>query len=421
MVEEKQSQLVILCAVVVAFLLYSKIVPLPESSFDPAVDEKQIHLVSGKVVSNPVKSSEKYYSVKIDVDYAQARDKSVFYSGGIATVLMETSLVEALYPDRLYSRIEKKTSHAYLIERGAKIKFNLNYIKTDEKVFLICTDLISCSFDENFSGRFERMRALCRIQFKRLMSAWGKAGGLVLALLSGSKEYLDQSMNTLFKMSGLSHILALSGMHLSIISGFTGLFVSKSLLKKLWTVMQLILIFIFVWFAGLSASLLRALISCVILTLCKLFNIRERSGIYVLCLTFLVHVAVRAQDVFAVSFLLSYGALCGILLISPALNKIFSGFVSDRICSSLTSSVGAVSFTAPVSLRLFGFISPAGIVSTMFVSPLITAFLYLSIVFMGLSFIFPFSVKIAAFVMNFIYEVIKSVVSFWNFIPVIQF
>ena len=81
MVEEKQSQLVILCAVVVAFLLYSKIVPLPESSFVPSVDEKQIHLVSGKVVSNPVKSSEKYYSVKIDVDYAQARDKSVFFSG----------------------------------------------------------------------------------------------------------------------------------------------------------------------------------------------------------------------------------------------------------------------------------------------------------------------------------------------------
>ena len=78
MVEGKQSQLVILCAVVVAFLLYSKIVPLPESSFVPAVDEKQIHLVSGKVVSNPVKSSEKYYSVKIDVDYAQARDKSFF-------------------------------------------------------------------------------------------------------------------------------------------------------------------------------------------------------------------------------------------------------------------------------------------------------------------------------------------------------
>ena len=57
----------------------------------------------------------------------------------------------------------------------------------------------------------------------------------------------------------------------------------------------------------------------------------------------------------------------------------------------------------------------------MFVSPLITAFLYLSIIFMALSFLCPFSVKIAAFVMNFIYEVIKSVVSFWNFIPVIQF
>ena len=48
------------------------------------------------------------------------------------------------------------------------------------------------------------------------MYMWGSAGGLLLALLSASKEYTSSAFSDAFRLAGLSHILALSGMHVSI-------------------------------------------------------------------------------------------------------------------------------------------------------------------------------------------------------------
>ena len=53
------------------------------------------------------------------------------------------------------------------------------------------------------------------------MFYWNEAGGLFLALISGIREYTDQSAADSFRRAGLSHILALSGMHLSLFSGIT--------------------------------------------------------------------------------------------------------------------------------------------------------------------------------------------------------
>ena len=86
------------------------------------------------------------------------------------------------------------------------------------------------------------------------MKDWGRAGGFLLALLSGSKEYLDSKISNTFRHSGLSHILALSGMHLSLISSIAGIVENKSALKKLGLLLKVGTIILFVWFAGISPS-----------------------------------------------------------------------------------------------------------------------------------------------------------------------
>ena len=82
-------------------------------------------------------------------------------------------------------------------------------------------------------GKIQKSRAFCRLEFKRMMFSWGKAGGFLLALLSGSKEYLDIDLVENFKKSGLSHILALSGMHLSLLSGIAAFIGKKIGIKKI--------------------------------------------------------------------------------------------------------------------------------------------------------------------------------------------
>ena len=103
----KQSNLIIFCAVLVSVLLYSKILPLPDKSFVPAMDESKIKFVTGTVASNPVKSSEKYYSVKVNVNEIQDINGMCFYCSGNSLVLIEASLVESLYPEKLFSIAQK--------------------------------------------------------------------------------------------------------------------------------------------------------------------------------------------------------------------------------------------------------------------------------------------------------------------------
>ena len=73
-----------------------------------------------------------------------------------------------------------------------------------------------------------RFRALCRLYFKRMMFAWGSAGGLLLALLCGARDFTESETADAFRMAGLSHILALSGMHLSLFYGLAA-FAGKKL------------------------------------------------------------------------------------------------------------------------------------------------------------------------------------------------
>jgi len=110
-----------------------------------------------------------------------------------------------------------------------------------------------------WSSSFSRMRALLRFAFMRMLYGWGNAGGLLLALLAADKAFLPQNCTEAFRNAGLAHILALSGMHLSLIG--TAALQGGRLFghKKRALYFSLAAVCAFVWFAGSAPSLNRAL------------------------------------------------------------------------------------------------------------------------------------------------------------------
>ncbi|MBQ0003629.1 MAG: ComEC/Rec2 family competence protein [Treponema sp.] len=419
----KRINIVYLSSIFLSIFVYSKILPLPHDFLISVIPQKDIFKVSARIISNPVKSSEKFYSIKLKINQVESRNKIISSANGIVTALVSTKTVEAHYPKKLFSlNKNKKNISGFLIESGATIILTGNIIQSENNFpFLITEEILYCNFSDSFFEKIQKIRALCRLQFKRLMSGWGKAGGLMLALLSSSKEYLETSMQNAFKLSGLSHILALSGMHLSLVSTLFGFIENKSVLKTTGLIFKLIMVFTFVFFAGFSPSLLRALISLLIISVCKLLKLRPGNSIFVLSLTFLIHAAISPEDLVNLGFLLSYGALAGILFLSGFTNSIFIKIFPEKISRSLSASVSAVSFTAPVSISAFGFFSPSGIICTLFVSPLITIFLYSGICLMFLSFCSPLCLKFSTIFINGIYELIALIVKFFSIIPVIHF
>lgn len=411
---------ILLSSLLLIILIYSGAVKLPKDSLTALIPEKEVSSFTGKIISNPVKSSDSYYTAKIKFNSVSS-DKISSSANGVKTVLIPVKIIEAFYPGKLYSR-NNSDSKLIPLEQGVIITCTVNsFLNKDGEASFILKKINESYFEKGFSGFFYRLRALCRIQFKRLMMLWGSAGGFLLALLSGSKEYLDGKLISCFRMSGLSHILALSGMHLSLISSLAGVVENKSALKKAGLFIRVLTIIIFVWFAGLSPSLLRALISVLIVSLCTLIHIPKINSLVLLCTTFLIHTVVCPDDLFNLAFLFSYSALAGILILSGMVKSLLSGFIPSAAVENLSASIGANIFTTPISLKVFGYFSPGGIISTLVVSPVITVFLYMGIVLLTLSLCFPAFAVLAGSLMNVIYWFISKMVEFWSFIPQVSF
>ncbi|WP_051537752.1 ComEC/Rec2 family competence protein [Treponema sp. C6A8] len=383
------------------------------------LEESAVSSVEGEIISSPAKTqSGKYYICKLSLNtvYGKVSDADANSSArGIITLLIPSELAEVYFPGKLYTAANNKG--AFLYESGALYNFKGSF---SNSVF-IAKDCRTCSWKKGIYGRIDYFRALCRLQFKRLMYAWGNAGGLLLALLCGSREYLEPVLYSNFRTAGLSHIIALSGMHLSMFSAIALFFGSRFGRKKLTFIIRVTALILFVWFAGFSPSLLRAFICSMLLLFAAIAGVKEPDMLMILCFSFLLQCILSPSDLVNAGFMLSYGALAGILITSRFLTKIIMRYLPPYFSLSLSASCGAQIFTAPLSLKLFGSFSPIGVIATVFVSPLITIFIYSGLLFIILSLIFPHLSSYSAFFLAIEYNFIKIITGAFSQAPLISF
>ena len=144
-------------------------------------------------------------------------------------------------------------------------------------------------------------------------------GGILCAMLLGDDAYLDEAWKELLQKSGIGHLLAISSLHVSLI----GMSIYKGMRK----------IGIPIWFAAVSGSLLMS--SYVAMTggsisatrSCLMFVVRmgayvlgrEYDGLTALAVAAIVLLVRQPVLLFDVGFLLSFGAVLGIYLVSPML------------------------------------------------------------------------------------------------------
>ena len=402
---------VFLSSLICILVFYTGIFNVPDrTQIRSLLKASEITEISGTILSSPARvGNGSYYSATLALDSAVDANQIFSSAKGRLKIMLPKDLAEGYSPGKLTSR----SSTAFLYEAGAHCSFrgrlsnNTFYIRECSAAF----------WPSSWRGRLSRFRALCRLHFKRLMYGWGSGGGLLLALLCGAREYTDPETSDAFRRAGLSHILALSGMHLSMFSAIAIFFGNKAGIKKLTFILRISMLFLFVWFAGLSPSLLRAFI-CAMLTIVAAIAGADKPDLFsILCFSFLIQSAVCPQDIHNAAFILSYGALAGILFFSAFFNRFYSKFSPKVLASSLSAASGAQTLTAPLSLRLFGSFSPIGIVSATVVSPFVTIFIYSGLLLIILSLIFPILSKPSGIFINFQYTVIKELVKLFSLVP----
>lgn len=385
------------------------------SYFSCLIENHKIYSAQGWVSSNPViTSSGKYYKCDFIPSFVKSKKElSTFSTNGKITLLFPKEIIETHYPGKLYSTI----GESIFVEEGSILNVQIEQLnkKTDESFFIVKNAEFL-----GWKNFLSKIRGFFRLQFKRLMYMWGNAGGLLLALLSSSKEYTSFEFSNAFRLAGLSHILALSGMHVSIFSTLTEKSFFKILGKNKTNFLSLIIVLLFVWFAGIAPSLTRAMISTIIIFIAAKLNLKLKI-LDILCLSFLIQLSLYPQDSSSISFILSYLALFGILTVGTYIKPFLTNFLGTTLSSSLSSSIGAVLVTIPVCAVIWGYITPIGIISTIFISPLVTFFLIFGLISVIICLIFPFFTYPLGTILQIVYYLIDNVATFFAKVPPINF
>lgn len=217
--------------------------------------------------------------------------------------------------------------------------------------------------------------------------------GFAKALLLGDTSGLDYETDTALKISGIRHVVAVSGLHVSIFfAALEALTLRKRFLMALVGFPGLLL---FAALMGFSPSVSRACVMVSLMLLARLLN-REYDGPTALAFAVVVILAVNPGAIASVSFQLSIASVAGIFLFQPGIQKWLLakfGVLTPKtlktrfarwFSASVSVSLGATVLTTPLCAWYFGTASLVAVltnlltlwmVSILFYGLCLTAFL----------------------------------------------
>ncbi len=245
---------------------------------------------------------------------------------------------------------------------------------------------------------------------------------LIRGILFGDKTISDR-VQTLFSDAGLSHVLAVSGLHVGFLFAVIAWILSRLKLKeKYYFPVLLPLLVFYIVLTGMSASVVRA---SLMLTAVVLGRVVKRhydmlSGIAVAAIIILI--ASPAQ-LFAAGFQMSFGAVIGICFFFKPLCHLIEKHVKKpgSLLSALVLTLCATAGTLPATLYHFQTVNLIGFLTNPVVVPIVGVLLTLCFVAVPLMTLLPPLAPVLAFVPSVIAKIIIALTGFFASFDFLRF
>lgn len=253
------------------------------------------------------------------------------------------------------------------------------------------------SAEDSFSVT-DRVYSNLKIRLRTLNSALsrvfeynigGDASDLVSAVTLGNKDVLNKSILRDFSRSGLSHVLAISGMHLSIIMmALEWLFQRMGLRKSLRCIYIFLICLFYLALIGFPLSAIRAFVMMAFVYLSFLLR-SDNDAVTSLFFALFLILAVSPTAVWDVGLWMSFFAVLGLLIANYFISKISERLyeakwkrifirMSVYLFSALLISLFANAFVCFFIWCYFGEFSLIFVLSNLVISPLITVILFIA-------------------------------------------
>jgi competence protein ComEC len=344
----------------------------------------------GTVYETKLNDTYNYQEVKINSNLFKVNDKKYRISGRVLLRIYE------LNPLIRYGDIVK--AKVFLEEpelAGNFGEFNYRDYLARQKIFL--TDSISQNQLE-IIGRNEKInfRSIIHNVTEKIVEQIEKiykvnpGNSLVKAIITGERTNVPQNLTNIFQDAGVIHILAISGLHVGIITAalfFLLNLIPKNILKDEFKYIIIIILMMgYAAIAGFRPSVSRATLMFVILLMARYFNrpYHIYNSIYLAAIILLLWQPLYLYDA---GFLLSFLVTFVIVAFSPILEERLSflpGYLRKLVSVSLAAWLGA----APLSAYFFYKISFISVLANIVIVPLIGIILILALLSIFISFLF---------------------------------
>lgn len=170
---------------------------------------------------------------------------------------------------------------------------------------------------------------------------------LLLGIVFGIKGNMPKSFTNDLQKTGLTHVIAASGMNVTMVAGFLIFVFTKYLRRQTAILFAIVTLLLYAIFSGLQASIVRATLMGIFAFAGQALG-KQYVGYYGLVLTAFAMLLYSPSNLFDVGFLLSMLATLGILVINPLFETF--NFLSEDIATTTSAQL----FTVPVILTAFG-------------------------------------------------------------------
>ncbi len=285
--------------------------------------------------------------------WRKVEEKMIFY------LRIDSSKVAPRMGDKILTRLTLSplpaAKNPYEFDYGAYLKqrqiFSSAFINSDSYVIIS-------------SGNTPLWRVFPTAVSSYLLNYFSKQGlqgdelAVLQALTIGDKSLLNSDLKQLYMDTGAMHILAVSGMHVGIISMILGWLLVFMKKQKYGILLRGLLILVFIWLyavvAGLSPSILRATIMFSIVTIGGMLN-RHTNTYNSLTFSAFLICALDPYSLFDAGFQLSYAAVISIVFFYPYIYHClnFRRWLPDALWSLVAVAIAANIGTLPVAVYLF--------------------------------------------------------------------
>ena len=310
------------------------------------------------IVKSEYKDSDKNLYGTV-IDYKKSKDKTTIWVKGKEKVLVNYySDINVSYGDYIYVygvfKKPKENGNFNLFNYKKYLLSNkINYAVTASKITIIKkNDNVFYTLKNNL--------------LKRIESA-NRSKGYILAFLYADKSLIEKDVYTKYQKIGVSHLFAVSGMHVSLISIVLLKLLNKIKERKRYIIVSIFLS-IYLFLTNFTMSMVRATFQFILFFINKSFKLNIDNSNLVLFL-FSILVIINPYNIYNIGFLFSF-------IISFTLIRCSKLIKGKFIIKSLKTSLISFFSSMPVLVNNFFEVNFLGIILNIIYIPFVSYILF---------------------------------------------